>query len=56
MGARMELQDAGIEVPPGLSGNADDAVNDCLEGKLVYDQNAQRHEHDKKHQCGHHKN
>jgi predicted Fe-Mo cluster-binding NifX family protein len=34
MGARNALAEVGIELLPGVSGNADQVVNDYLAGKL----------------------
>ena len=55
MGARMALAEAGIELMPGVSGNADDAVNNFVEGKLDFDPDAQcNHHHEDGHNCGEH--
>lgn len=56
-GAKMALAEASIEVFPGVSGSADDAVNALLAGSLRYDPNTQcahhaNHDHD--HNCHSH--
>ena len=60
MGARMALLDAGIEILPGVSGNADEVMNEYLDGTLVYDPDTEchhhEHEHGEGHECGHHEN
>lgn len=58
MGARAGLAQAGIEVFPGASGNADDAVEAFLKGNLAYnpdtDCNCHEHEHEHEHgECSH---
>ncbi len=53
MGARVGLQDMGIELLPGAAGNADDVVKDYLAGKLEYDPDAACHHHDHEHGEGH---
>ena len=52
-GARMALEDVGIRLLPGASGNADDAVRDYLAGKLAYDPDTECHHHDHEHGEGH---
>ena len=55
MGARMAVENSGIELFPGVTGNADDAVKDYLDGKLVYDPESECHHHDHEdgqHRCG----
>jgi predicted Fe-Mo cluster-binding NifX family protein len=46
-GARNMLSEAGIQVFPGASGNADDQVAAMISGYLVYDPETTCHEHDK---------
>lgn len=58
-GAQMALADAGIKLYGGVSGNADEAVNALLTGKLSFDPNVHcdhhDHEHgDAPHACGSH--
>ncbi len=53
MGARNALADVGIQLLPGVSGNADQAVSDYLSGKLAYDPNTECHHHDHEHREGH---
>ena len=53
MGARMALQEAGIELLSGVMGNADEVVNAYLAGSLSYDPNAECHHHDHEHGEGH---
>ena len=48
-GARMALDEAGIEVLPGVEGNADEAVAALLAGELVWDPEAECHHHDHEH-------
>ena len=45
-GARNMIDQAGIKVYPGVSGDADAAVQAFLDGKLDFDPNATCHEHD----------
>ena len=55
MGARIALDDVGVKVYGGASGDADDAVRAYLAGQL--DENADatcNHHHDGEHDCGHH--
>lgn len=55
MGARIALNEAGIELMPGVSGSADKAVSDLLEGNLNYDPNTTcNHHHGEGHNCGAH--
>ena len=51
MGARYALQEAGIELLPGVSGDADQALQAWLAGSLEYDPEAACHHHD--HEEGH---
>ncbi|MCR5419787.1 MAG: DUF134 domain-containing protein [Lachnospiraceae bacterium] len=53
MGARNVLMEAGIQVLPGVDGEADIMVNDYLAGKLVYDPDTECHHHDHEHGEGH---
>lgn len=59
-GARQALDEAGIRIFAGCSGNADDAVSALLAGKLVYNPNELCSHHDEhhgdcgEHGCGHH--
>ncbi len=51
------LRDYGIELFAGINGNADKAVNDYLEGKLIQmneaNCNHHEHQHEGEHACGH---
>lgn len=51
-GARMAMADNGIQLIPGVVGDADQAVADLAKGQLRYDPNAQCH-HDDGHCEGH---
>lgn len=56
-GAQNALNDVGIKLYGGVSGNADDAVNALLAGTLIYDPdvhcNHHEHEHNgEEHRCG----
>ena len=57
-GARMALQQAGIQLYGGVSGDADAAVADFLAGNLAYNPNVQcshhDHHHGEDHTCGDH--
>ncbi len=57
-GARTALKQAGIELYGGVSGNADFAVNELLEGRLAFNPNVMcnhhGHEHSEGHTCGDH--
>ena len=57
-GARMALQEAGIQLYAGVSGDADQAVASLLEGTLVQNTEAtcdhHEHEHHGEGGCGHH--
>lgn len=58
-GAISALSDSGIKVYAGVSGNADEAVNLFINGKLKYssEANCSHHEHEHGHghgQCGNH--
>ena len=58
MGARMALEEVGIELLPGVTGKADEVVADLLAGTLAYDPDTECHHHDHEHheghECGHH--
>lgn len=56
MGAQMALADAGIKLYGGVSGNADEAVEAFVSGKLDYNPNVQcnHHGHSEGHICGNH--
>ena len=57
-GARRALEEAGIKLYGGVQGDADQAVEALLSGKLNYNPEAKcehhGHEHDEGHQCGQH--
>ncbi len=53
MGARNMLGEVGIELLPGVSGDADEAVKSYLAGNLNYDPNTECHHHDHEHGEGH---
>jgi len=55
-GARNALQEAGIDLYPGASGDADAQVTSFLQGNLQYDPNTMCHHHDHEegHTCGEH--
>lgn len=60
MGARNALGDVGIQLFPGVSGEADAVVTDYLNGNLNYDPNTQcdhhhheHHDHEEGHECHH---
>ncbi|MDD3361983.1 MAG: DUF134 domain-containing protein [Hespellia sp.] len=55
-GARNALAEAGIELYPGASGDADAQVASFLQGKLQYDPNTMcnHHSHEEGHSCGDH--
>ena len=55
-GARTALAQAGIQLYPGVSGQADAQVEALLAGSLDFDPDAQcsHHEHDHGHDCGSH--
>ena len=52
-GAQTALAEAGIKLYGGASGNADEAVNALLSGKLGYDPNVKCEHHDHEHAEGH---
>ncbi|MBE5938545.1 MAG: dinitrogenase iron-molybdenum cofactor biosynthesis protein [Lachnospiraceae bacterium] len=58
-GAQMALAQVGIRLFGGVSGNADDAVDALVQGKLNFNPNVKcdhhNHEHDEAaHECGNH--
>lgn len=56
MGARNALDEAGVKLFPGASGDADSAVMSYLAGALEYDPDTScnhHHEHGEGHNCGH---
>ena len=55
-GARNVLAQAGIQLYPGASGDADSQVEALLAGRLVYDPDTvcAHHDHGEGHDCGHH--
>lgn len=55
-GARNALAEAGIQLYPGATGDADAQVESFLKGQLVYDPNTMcsHHSHEEGHSCGDH--
>lgn len=55
-GARNALADAGIQLYPGASGNADNQVDAFLKGNLSYDPDTtcSHHSHEEGQHCGNH--
>lgn len=53
-GARAALSEMGIQLYPGVSGNADEAVTAFLEGRLSYDPDTVCAHHEGEHNCGDH--
>ena len=55
-GARTALEEAGIQLYGGVSGEADQAVEALLAGKLAFDPNSACHHHGEgeEHHCGQH--
>ena len=54
-GARTALAEAGIQLYPGVSGDADSKVADLLAGKLAFDPDTQcSHHHGEDHNCRNH--
>lgn len=55
-GAREALGQAGIQLYPGVTGEADQAVADLLAGRLSYDPDTRctHHDHEEGHSCGEH--
>ena len=55
MGARIALAEAEIELMPGVSGNADEAVEKYIQGTLQFNPTATcNHHHEGDHDCGSH--
>lgn len=55
MGARIALGEVGIDLMPGVSGNADEAVNSYILGELDFNPDVQcNHHHEGEHHCGSH--
>lgn len=54
MGARSALEEVGIELLPGVQGNADEAVRAFLDGNLSYESDAACHHHEHEHGEGEH--
>lgn len=52
-GAIQALNNANVKCLPGVKGNCDQAVQDYLNGKLDYDENARCDHHDHEHHCHH---
>lgn len=55
-GARTALAETGIELYPGVSGDADESVNALLAGNLDFDPDTMcsHHHHEDGHTCGEH--
>lgn len=55
-GARTALAQAGIRLYPGVTGGADQAVEDLLAGRLRFDPDTtcDHHHHEEGHTCGEH--
>ena len=53
-GARNALAEMGIRLYPGVSGNADEAVEALLNGTLSYDPDTMCSHHEGEHNCGDH--
>ena len=55
-GARTALAQAGIRLYPGVTGGADQAVEDLLAGRLHFDPDTtcDHHHHEEGHTCGEH--
>ncbi len=54
-GARVALAEAGVELFPGASGDADAQVNAYLAGSLAYNPDTVcNHHHEEGHDCGNH--
>ena len=51
-GARNALAEMGIQLYPGVTGNADDAVNALIQGNLSYDPDTMCSHHSGEHNCG----
>lgn len=55
MGARMALEEVGIDLIPGVEGKADEVVCAYLDKSLAYDPDmvCHHHDHEEEHDCGH---
>ena len=55
MGARMALEEAGIDLIPGVEGNFEEVIGAYLSGTLKYDQEetCDHHGHEEGHDCHH---
>ena len=53
-GARNALEECGIQLFPGVFGNADQQVESFLAGQLTYDPNTRCSHHGEGHTCGEH--
>ncbi len=54
-GARNVLNNVGINIYPGVNGNADEAIKAFIAGNLNFDANTECHDHDHEgHDCGSH--
>ncbi len=53
MGAKTALIETGIKILQGVEGKVDDAVNNYLSGTLKTNLNAECHDHELGHNCGH---
>ncbi len=53
-GAQMALKEVGIKLYGGVSGDADEAVDAFLSGKLAYDADVKCSHHEHGHSCGEH--
>ena len=55
MGARMALEEIGIELLPGVSGEADEVIKAYLSSSLEYnpDETCHHHDHEEGHECHH---
>ena len=55
MGARMALDEAGIELIPGVTGDIDEVIQQYLENNLQFnpDETCDHHEHGGDHECHH---
>lgn len=53
MGARVALEEVGIELLPGVTGDIDEVVEAYLKGSLNVDFDATCHHHEGEHDCNH---
>lgn len=54
MGARVALEQMGIQLLPGVAGNADEAIKALIAGTLEYNPDTVcNHHHEEGHECGH---